>query len=93
MVVYGPNANLDGGVPFGGIGAGKVEIDNEGKMTNLTIANNWDSPTSKMRGFHVFVKPDDGAPFFIEKFLPMRNFSDYEPDDSQLTKESFPLQP
>jgi len=81
MVEYGPNANLAGGVPFGGIGAGKVEIDNEGKMANLTIANNWGSPTPKMRGFHVFVKPDDGAPFFIEKFLPMQNFSDYEPDE------------
>ena len=81
MVVYGPNANLDGGVPFGGIGTGKVEIDNEGKMTNLTIANNWGSPTPKMRGFHVFVKPNDAVPFFIEKFLPMRNFGEYEPDD------------
>ena len=37
MVEYGPNANLEGGVPFGGIGTGKVEIDNEGKMSNLTI--------------------------------------------------------
>ena len=81
MVEYGPNANLEGGVPFGGIGTGKVEIDNEGKMSNLTILHNWGSPTPKMRAFHVFVVPDDGAPFFIEKFLPMKNFSDYEPDE------------
>lgn len=83
MVDYGPNANLAGGVPFGGIGTGKVEIDNEGKMSNLTIANNWGTPTPKMRGFHVFVKPDDGSAFFIEKFLPIRNSSEFEPD--QLT--------
>ena len=81
MVEYGPNASLEGGVPFGGIGTGKVEIDNEGKMSNLTIANNWGTPTPRMRAFHVFVKPDDGAPFFIEKFLPMKDFSDYEPDE------------
>jgi len=81
MVDYGPNATLEGGVPFGGIGTGKVEIDNEGKMSNLTIANNWGTPTPRMRAFHVFVKPDDGEPFFIEKFLPMKDFSDYEPDE------------
>jgi non-lysosomal glucosylceramidase len=81
MVEYGYNANLEGCVPLGGIGTGKVEIDNEGKMSNLTIANNWGVPTRRMRGFHVFVKPDDGEPFFVEKFLPMKNFSAYEPDD------------
>src|SRR5579872_2329781 len=81
MVEYGYNANLEGCVPFGGIGTGKVEIDNEGKMSNLTIANNWGVPTRRMRGFHVFVRPDDGEPYFVEKFLPMKNFSAYEPDD------------
>lgn len=90
MVEYGPNANLAGGVPFGGIGTGKVEIDNEGKMSNLTIANNWGSPTPKMRGFHVFVVPDEGSPFFIEKYLPMKNFSEYEPDDLRYRGE-FPF--
>ncbi len=81
MVDYGPDAKLEGGVPFGGIGTGKVEIDNQGKMSNLTIANNWGTPIPRMRAFHVFVKPDDGAPFFIERDLPMNDFSVYEPDD------------
>lgn len=81
MVDYGPNAKLEGGVPFGGIGTGKVEIDNQGKMSNLTIANNWGTPVPSMRGFHVFIKPDDAAPFFIEKSLPIEDFSAYEPDE------------
>lgn len=90
MVEYGPNAELAGGVPFGGFGTGKVEINNEGKMVNLTIANNWGTPILRMRGFHVFVRPDDGAPFFIEKFLSMKNFSEYEPDELSY-KGEFPF--
>ena len=81
MVTYRSNAFLRAGVPFGGIGAGKLEIDNEGKIVNLTIANNSGFPTPTMRGYHVFVLPDDNKPFFIEKFLPMKGFSDFEPDD------------
>lgn len=81
MVEYGSDAKLAGGVPFGGIGTGKVEINNEGKMVNLTIANNWGTPTPKMRGFHIFVRPDEGNPFFVEKSLSMINFAEYEPDE------------
>src|SRR5271165_1695345 len=90
MVEYGSNATLEGCVPFGGIGTGKVEIDNEGKMSNLTIANNWGLPTKQMRGFHVFVKPDDGAPFFVEKSLPMKGFSEFEADELSY-KGEFPF--
>jgi non-lysosomal glucosylceramidase len=90
MVTYLPNAVLLGGVPFGGIGTGKVEIDNEGKMVNLTIANNWSSPIPRIRGFHVFVKPDDGEPFFVERYLAMKNFSAFEPDELVFTGE-FPF--
>jgi non-lysosomal glucosylceramidase len=85
LVSYSPNTFLLGGVPFGGIGTGKVEIDNEGKMVNLTIANNWGSPISAIRGFHVFVQPDDGKPFFVEKFLAIKDFSEYEPEELTYT--------
>ncbi|BCU70025.1 GH116 family glycosyl hydrolase [Stygiolobus caldivivus] len=57
------------GVPLGGIGAGKVEISNKGKMINLTVANNWSSPIKEMMGYHVFILPDDSEPFFLQSEL------------------------
>lgn len=90
MTVYGPNTNLEGGVPFGGIGTGKIEIDNRGKMSNVTISNNWGSPIKQVRGFHVFISPDEGPNFFVEKFLPMKDFSEYEPDELTYTGD-FPF--
>jgi uncharacterized protein (DUF608 family) len=80
MVTLGAGAKLNSGVSMGGIGAGKVEINNRGKMVNLTIANNWGTPRRLMRGFHVLVRPDGSEPFFLEYGLPIKKFYGYEPD-------------
>lgn len=32
------------GVPLGGIGTGKLEIDNKVRIVNVTIRNNWGNP-------------------------------------------------
>jgi non-lysosomal glucosylceramidase len=80
MVTYGVGDVLAAGVPLGGIGAGKVEINNRGKMVNLTIANNWGLPQMWMRGFHILIRPDDGEPFFIESGMPIKQFYKFEPD-------------
>ena len=85
MVVVGRGAILTSGVPLGGIGAGKLEIDNRGKMVNLTIANNWGQPIPWLRGFHVLVRPDDSEPFFLEYGLPMKKLYAYEPDEMTYT--------
>jgi hypothetical protein len=52
MVVYGSRDVVVSGVPLGGMGAGKVEINNKGKMINITIANNWQNPIKTMPGFN-----------------------------------------
>jgi uncharacterized protein (DUF608 family) len=87
MVTFKAESNLSSGVPLGGIGAGKVEINNLGKMINLTIANNWQSPMLLMRGFHVLVRPEDADPFFMESNLPMIDFEKYEPDEMRYRGE------
>lgn len=38
------------GVPMGGIGAGKIELDKEGVLTAITINNNCEVPVYKTRG-------------------------------------------
>ncbi len=63
------SSDKEAGVPLGGIGAGKIEISNKGRLINLTIANNWSFPIREMPGFHVFVLPDDGEPFFLQSEL------------------------
>jgi uncharacterized protein (DUF608 family) len=87
LVTYGPGEKLASGLPLGGIGAGKVEIDNKGKMVNLTIHNNWLFPHAWMRGYHVLVKPDDSEPFFIEYGLPIKKFYVHEPESMTFTGE------
>jgi uncharacterized protein (DUF608 family) len=67
MVIYTSDQGIGSGVPLGGIGAGKIEIDNKGKMVNLTVANNWTFPIKEMLGFHIFIKPDDSEPFFFKE--------------------------
>mgnify|MGYP001770671516 CR=1 FL=1 len=54
------------GLPLGGIGAGKVEIDPAGRLINLTIMNNWSSPIREMTGFHILVMPEKGEPLFTQ---------------------------
>ncbi|BCU68685.1 hypothetical protein HS7_21220 [Sulfolobales archaeon HS-7] len=66
MVEYNSTDNVKAGLPLGGIGAGKVEINNKGKMVNLTIFNNWNKPLQIVRGFHVFIIPEDMEGFFVE---------------------------
>ena len=67
----GCDAPAAGGVPLGGIGAGKVELDARGRLVNITIMNNWSRPVKEMAGFHVLVAPDDGEPFFLQCGLPL----------------------
>jgi len=50
MVTYTSEQEIGSKVPLGGIGAGKIEIDNNGKMINLTIVNNWTFPIKEMLG-------------------------------------------
>lgn len=75
MVKYRSSDRLAAGVPLGGIGAGKAELDNRGKLVNITIANNWDRPIAEMMGFHVAVVPRDGEPFFVQSEVDIRGFS------------------
>jgi uncharacterized protein (DUF608 family) len=75
MVIYTSDQGIGSGVPLGGIGAGKIEIDNKGKMVNLTVANNWTFPIKEMLGFHIFIKPDDSEPFFLQRELRFLNLN------------------
>ncbi len=55
-----------------------MEINNKGKMVNITIANNWSFPIKEMQGFHIFIKPDDADPFFLQdelNFINLNKFS------------------
>ncbi|NON62978.1 GH116 family glycosyl hydrolase [Acidianus sp. RZ1] len=65
MVIYSSLPSQ--GVPMGGIGAGKVEINGEVKLVNISIANNWSSPFKIMRGFHVFFKPNETDGVFLQR--------------------------
>lgn len=81
MVTYTWRDEVKAGVPLGGIGAGKLEINNKGKLVNLTIFGNAGDPIPRARGFHVFVMPEDSEPFFLEKELIVYGMERYESDD------------
>lgn len=51
------------GVPMGGIGAGKIELDKEGVLTAITINNNCEVPIYKTRGsfFGAWARPVAGG--------------------------------
>lgn len=51
------------GVPMGGIGAGKIELDSEGVLTAITINNNCEVPVYKTRGsfFGAWARPVPGG--------------------------------
>ena len=50
------------GVPFGGIGTGKIEVLPNGEFANITINNAWERPLDRMRGsfFAVVAKSRSG---------------------------------
>ncbi len=73
-MVYTSSQALRAGVPLGGIGAGKVELDNRGKLINATFLNNWNMPLPLVRGFHIFVNPEEIKGFFMETNLPFINY-------------------
>ena len=80
MVKYTSRDQLAAGVPLGGIGTGKAEISPQGKLVNITIANNWVLPIRAMRGFHIFIKPEESEGFFVQKDTRIRGLSNYETD-------------
>jgi len=84
MVFYTWKDDIKAGVPLGGIGTGKIEINNKGKLVNLTIFGNMGSPIEETRGFHIFILPKDAKPFFLEKNLTIYGMEKYE---SELTYE------
>ncbi len=65
MVIYNSHNKLSSGVPLGGIGAGKIELDNKVRMINASILNNWNNPIRLLRGFHVFIKPGERYQGFL----------------------------
>ncbi|ACP37718.1 protein of unknown function DUF608 [Sulfolobus islandicus M.14.25] len=67
MVKYTDKDRIVAGVPLGGIGTGKLEIDNKVRIVNVTIRNNWGNPIKLLRGFHVFIKPKDKRGFLFQK--------------------------
>jgi uncharacterized protein (DUF608 family) len=66
MAKYTCGDALMAGVPLGGVGAGKVELDNRGRLINATFANNWNRPIRVLEGFHVLVKANEGLRLFIQ---------------------------
>ncbi|ARM75436.1 GH116 family glycosyl hydrolase [Acidianus manzaensis] len=81
MVRFSYTDSLKSGVPLGGIGTGKLEINNKGKLINVTILGNFSNPIKTTRGFHIFVIPDESTSFFLEKELKVYNMQNYEIDD------------
>ncbi|MBQ2720833.1 MAG: hypothetical protein IJF23_04780 [Clostridia bacterium] len=49
------------GVPLGGVGTGKVELDSDGVFTGITVNNNFDVPLYKTDGSFFAVKCGDHA--------------------------------
>jgi len=47
--------NLNRKAILGGLGTGKIELTEGGKLINLTIRNNWFKPLKKLAGFHIAV--------------------------------------
>jgi uncharacterized protein (DUF608 family) len=84
MVKYSSRDKFVVGVPLGGIGAGKAELNPQGKLVNLTIANNWVVPIKEMRGFHIFIKPAETQAFFLQRESRVRGLSNL---DSELEYE------
>lgn len=60
------------GVPMGGIGAGKIELDGDGVFTAITINNNFDVPLYKTEGSFFAVRWNGGA-----KLLQTVNYNPY----------------
>ncbi|BAB67724.1 putative glycosidase [Sulfurisphaera tokodaii str. 7] len=71
MVTYTDKDKLTSGVPLGGIGAGKIEIDNRARIVNVTIANNWINPIKELKNFFIYIKPEEGEGFVLQKGLSL----------------------
>ncbi|WP_292000008.1 GH116 family glycosyl hydrolase [Caldivirga sp.] len=65
MVKYTCGDALMAGVPLGGIGAGGVELDNNGMLINARFANNWNRPIRVLEGFHIIIKPRGLEPIIM----------------------------
>jgi len=83
MVTYTDKDRLVAGVPLGGIGTGKLEIDNRIKIINVTISNNWTKPIKILRGFHIFIKPKGekrGGGFLFQRDSGLYRLSEFRGD-------------
>ena len=78
MVIFSGNQKMKAGLPMGGIGAGKIELDNKGKIINVTILNGWANPIQILHGFHLFLKPEGERGFFLEKESNVLGFENNE---------------
>ncbi|SAI85024.1 uncharacterised protein [Saccharolobus solfataricus] len=77
MVTYTDKDRIVAGVPLGGIGTGKLEIDNKVRITNITIRNNWGNPIKLLRGFHIYIKPKDKRGFLFQKDSGLYKVSEF----------------
>ncbi|BCU68026.1 hypothetical protein HS7_14630 [Sulfolobales archaeon HS-7] len=66
MVKVNSSFYVKGGMPLGGIGAGKIEITPRGELVNFNLGNNWSKPIRKLEAFHILVKPEKGEPFLLQ---------------------------
>jgi len=60
------------GVPMGGVGAGKIELDKDGVFTAITVNNNFDVPIFKTEGSFFAVKCGNNA-----RILQKVNYNDF----------------
>ena len=60
------------GVPLGGVGTGKIELDSDGVFTAITINNNFDVPLYKTEGSFFAIKCGNSA-----KILQKVNYNDF----------------
>lgn len=84
MVNYNSKDMVYSGVPLGGIGTGKIEINPDGTFGSITLRNNWTNPlgyrnpknktshTEHVPGFHLAIRTDSAATLLQN--IPLNNY-------------------